>query len=147
MNACTHTVGEAPYIPPTRQLAASWRRCLQERVTLTSSQSTPFNASDWFADKYNTTGFSSLFVHSVTVWSSPSNPTKEDSIILVPETPGASRSSAWSAQAFSGQVNRSAVVKVNYPNHLSGPFARSDTICTITTTASAVIVELDCTFV
>lgn len=144
--AVSYTVEVCGFAPKTRQLTAAWSRTIQERVAITSGTSTDFTANDWFADRYNTTGFSSVFVHSVTVWSSPSNPSKEDSVRVAPYSPKGLADSGWSAQGVSGQVNRSVAVKVRYPAHLSGPYNRSDKIFALTTTATSVIVELDCIF-
>lgn len=136
----------APTRPPSRQLAANWRRVIQERVSVSASTATPFATSDWFADKFNTTGFSAIFIHSVTVWTSPTNPTVEDVLKVVPSTPKGLEDSGWSAQGFAGQVNQSTSVKVLWPVHVSGPFGKNTTFMTVTSSATQVIVELDATF-
>jgi hypothetical protein len=146
MSAVSFSVGRAPFTPPARQLAANWHRVLQERVDTTPDTVTNFQADDFFGDRYNTTGFASLFVHSITVWSSPTNPVKEDSIRISPHCPSGTKDSGWSSQAFAGQVNRSAVLKVVWPQHLSGPYQKTDNIFALTTTARSVIVEIDATF-
>lgn len=118
---------------------------MQERVSVTPNSATDFTASDFITSKFNTNGFSTIFIHCVTAWSSPTNPTREDSVGIVPRPPNGVIDVGWSAKGFAGQVNRSAVVRVLYPVHLSGPYEAKNTIFTVTTTAGDLIVEVDAT--
>jgi len=146
MRSITYHNVPAPWPIPSRQRAANWRRVLQERVGVTQSQPVAFKADDWFDGKYNTSGFAGFFLHSVTVWSSPQSPSLEDSLLVVPSSPDGITTLGWSAQGYSGQVNRSVGVKVLYPPHLSGPFGKGNTLFTVTCSAAFVIVEIDATF-
>lgn len=146
MSMVTYTMARVSAFPRARPRTAAWPRVIQERVTLTPGTATNFNTSDFFQDKYSTTGFSSIVVRSVSVWSDGGSGGKEDYLIVAPHAPGSISTTGWNAQAFAGQTNRSCSVKILFPPHLSGPYTKSELFVTVTTSSTQVVLEVDAVF-
>lgn len=147
MSQVTYTMARVSQFPRPRPRSAAWPRVLQERVSLTPGTATNFNTGDWFQDKYNTTGFSSVIIRSLSVWAIATATGKEESLLVAPHSPGSISDLGWNAQAFAGQANRSVAVKIIFPPHLSGPYSKSELFAAITSSASEVVLEVDAVFV
>lgn len=144
----TSIIRRPPEDPPNRQRGGRWRRVVQAYVGTGNSADTNVGTAHFFDASFNTSGFTHLFLHRITVWSNLTSSTSVSSTIsavLLYHVAPFVRAGPTYRDATS-QDNRRSVVAFNVPSHLSGPRANGQDFLTVNGD-SQYLIEIDATFV
>lgn len=134
--AVTYTRYVPPLNPPPRELAAQWRRVLQDTLNLAQDSTNAWLCyvdvlpSALSSSTSTTSGFDAFFLHRVTVWSGVVVPASGQTVwpTIRVHMCDATGQQLWPSYIdHTGGYNRRARIGLHVPSHLSGPFLLNGT--------------------
>lgn len=141
----TTSIYRPPADPPSRERGGRWRRVLQSDFTFDDVNAHQVLLSQFFHDDYNTTGFSCLYLHRVSVWSGLTLEVDKAIAATLLDLKGGDHSAPTYSDS-PGVANSRAKVGFYVPNHLSGPRLKGATFLEVRG-SKVYRVEVDATFV